>query len=80
MGKFISQLTFRVVDALMAGSEKVTSPDAYDKAAIAALLSQALLTASSFYIMARQLGGDTPLMAGIIYVEHYLHQQPCQSL
>lgn len=36
------------------------------KAAIAALLFQALLTASSSYIMARQLGGDAPLMAGII--------------
>lgn len=36
------------------------------KAAIAALLFQALPTASSSYIMARQLGGDAPLMAGII--------------
>jgi malonate transporter len=35
-------------------------------AAIAALLFQALPTASSSYIMARQLGGDAPLMAGII--------------
>lgn len=34
--------------------------------AIAALLFQALPTASSSYIMARQLGGDAPLMAGII--------------
>lgn len=36
------------------------------KAAIAALVFQALPTASSSYIMARQLGGDAPLMAGII--------------
>ncbi|MDZ5602761.1 AEC family transporter [Pseudomonas sp. RP23018S] len=36
------------------------------KAAIAALLFQSLPTASSSYIMARQLGGDAPLMAGII--------------
>ncbi|QXI30764.1 AEC family transporter [Pseudomonas vanderleydeniana] len=35
-------------------------------AAIAAILFQALPTASSSYIMARQLGGDAPLMAGII--------------
>lgn len=36
------------------------------EAAIAVLLFQALPTASSSYIMARQLGGDAPLMAGII--------------
>lgn len=35
-------------------------------AAVAVLLFQALPTASSSYIMARQLGGDAPLMAGII--------------
>ncbi|KAF1050911.1 MAG: hypothetical protein GAK43_02628 [Stenotrophomonas maltophilia] len=35
-------------------------------AAVAAILFQALPTASSSYIMARQLGGDAPLMAGII--------------
>ncbi len=35
-------------------------------AAMAALVFQALPTASSAYIMARQLGGDAPLMAGII--------------
>ncbi len=35
-------------------------------AAITALIFQALPTASSSYIMARQLGGDAPLMAGII--------------
>jgi hypothetical protein len=34
-------------------------------AAATALLFQALPTASSSYIMARQLGGDAPLMAGI---------------
>ncbi|MFD9469928.1 AEC family transporter [Streptomyces goshikiensis] len=32
---------------------------------IIAVLFQALPTASSSYIMARQLGGDAPLMAGI---------------
>lgn len=36
------------------------------KAAIAAILFQALPTASSSYILARHLGGDAPLMAGII--------------
>lgn len=36
------------------------------EAAIAAILFQALPTASSSYIMARQLGGDAPLMAGIV--------------
>lgn len=35
-------------------------------AALAALMFQALPTASSSYILARQLGGDAPLMAGII--------------
>ena len=35
-------------------------------AAIATLMFQTLPTASSSYIMARQLGGDAPLMAGII--------------
>lgn len=34
-------------------------------AAMAALIFQTLPTASSCYIMARQLGGDAPLMAGI---------------
>lgn len=34
-------------------------------AAVTALLFQTLPTASSSYIMARQLGGDAPLMAGI---------------
>lgn len=36
-----------------------------DPALTVALLFQALPTASSSYIMARQLGGDAPLMAGI---------------
>jgi predicted permease len=36
------------------------------EAAIAAILFQALPTASSSYILARHLGGDAPLMAGII--------------
>ncbi|MFD5231254.1 AEC family transporter [Streptomyces qaidamensis] len=34
-------------------------------ALVVAVLFQALPTASSSYIMARQLGGDAPLMAGI---------------
>ncbi|WP_156355247.1 AEC family transporter [Pseudomonas endophytica] len=42
------------------------------KAAIAALLFQALPTASSSYIMARQLGGDASLMAGIIAIQTLL--------
>lgn len=41
-------------------------------AAIAALMFQALPTASSSYIMARQLGGDAPLMAGIIATQTVL--------
>lgn len=40
--------------------------DLRGEAALAAILFQALPTASSSYIMARQLGGDAPLMAGII--------------
>ena len=38
-------------------------------AAATALIFQALPTASSSYIMARQLGGDAPLMAGITAVQ-----------
>ena len=38
-------------------------------AAVIALLFQALPTASSSYIMARQLGGDAPLMAAITAVQ-----------
>jgi malonate transporter len=34
-------------------------------ALVIALLFQAMPTASSAYILARQLGGDAPLMAGI---------------
>ncbi|MDC7712412.1 AEC family transporter [Vogesella indigofera] len=41
-------------------------------AAIAALLFQTLPTASSSYIMARQLGGDAPLMAGIVAAQTLL--------
>lgn len=41
-------------------------------AAVAALLFQTLPTASSSYIMARQLGGDAPLMAGIIATQTLL--------
>ena len=36
-----------------------------DAALTVALLFQALPTSSASYIMARQLGGDAPLMAGI---------------
>jgi malonate transporter len=36
------------------------------EAAVAVILFQSLPTASSAYVMARQLGGDAPLMAGII--------------
>jgi malonate transporter and related proteins len=41
-------------------------------AAVTALVFQALPTASSSYIMARQLGGDAPLMAGITAVQTVL--------
>lgn len=41
-------------------------------AAATALMFQALPTASSSYIMARQLGGDAPLMAGITAVQTVL--------
>lgn len=41
-------------------------------AAVTALLFQALPTASSSYILARQLGGDAPLMAGITAVQTVL--------
>ena len=40
--------------------------------AAVALLYQALPTASSAYIQARQLGGDAPLMAGIIAAQTLL--------
>ncbi|NWK80308.1 AEC family transporter [Aquitalea sp. LB_tupeE] len=40
--------------------------------AIAVLLFQSLPTASSSYIMARQLGGDAPLMAGIVAAQTLL--------
>lgn len=36
------------------------------EAAVATVLFQSIPTASSAYVMARQLGGDAPLMAGII--------------
>lgn len=41
-------------------------------AALTALLFQALPTASSSYVLARQLGGDAPLMAGIIALQTLL--------
>ncbi|MCF3935711.1 AEC family transporter [Acuticoccus sp. M5D2P5] len=36
------------------------------RAAVVAVMFQSLPTASSSYVMARQLGGDAPLMAGIV--------------
>ena len=44
----------------------------HGQAAIAALVFQSLPTASSSYIMARQMGGDAPLMAGIVAVQTLL--------
>jgi predicted permease len=41
-------------------------------AAATALIFQVLPTASSSFIMARQLGGDAPLMAGIIAAQTML--------
>ena len=41
-------------------------------AAVAVLLFQVLPTSSSSYIMARQMGGDAPLMAGIVAVQTVL--------
>jgi predicted permease len=49
-----------VVTVVVASLIGLTGP-----ALVTALLFQALPTASSAYIMARQLGGDAPLMAGI---------------
>lgn len=42
------------------------------QAATLAILFQALPTASSSYVLARQLGGDAPLMAGIVTVQTLL--------
>lgn len=55
--KFLAMPVVTVAVAWLVG---LTGP-----ALITALLFQALPTASSAYIMARQLGGDAPLMAGI---------------
>ncbi len=41
-------------------------------AATVAILFQALPTASSSYVMARQMGGDAPLMAGIVALQTLL--------
>ncbi len=46
--------------------------DLHGPAAITVLPFQALPTASSSYIMARQLGGDAPLMADITAVQTVL--------
>lgn len=56
----IKFLALPVVTVLVASLMDLTGP-----ALVIALLFQALPTASSAYIMARQLGGDAPLMAGI---------------
>ena len=56
--KFLLMPTATVVTALIVG---LSGP-----ALTVALVFQVLPTASSSYIMARQLGGDAPLMAGII--------------
>jgi predicted permease len=42
------------------------------QAALIAILFHALPTASSSYVMARQLGGDAPLMAGICALQTVL--------
>ncbi|MNT83778.1 Membrane transport protein [compost metagenome] len=42
------------------------------QAAIVAILFQALPTASSSYVMARQMGGNAPLMANIIALQTVL--------
>jgi hypothetical protein len=56
----IKFLVLPVVTVVVASLMGLTGP-----ALVTALLFQALPTASSAYIMARQLGGDAPLMAGI---------------
>ena len=56
----IKFLAMPVVTVVVASLMGLTGP-----ALVTALLFQALPTASSAYIMARQLGGDAPLMAGI---------------
>ncbi|WP_289297347.1 AEC family transporter [uncultured Reyranella sp.] len=56
----IKFLALPVMTMLVASIMGLTGP-----ALVTALLFQALPTASSAYIMARQLGGDAPLMAGI---------------
>jgi predicted permease len=56
----IKFLILPVVTVAVASLMGLTGP-----ALVTALLFQALPTASSAYIMARQLGGDAPLMAGI---------------
>lgn len=53
-------LAMPVVTVAVASLMGLTGP-----ALVIALLFQALPTASSAYVMARQLGGDAPLMAGI---------------
>jgi predicted permease len=45
------------------------SPSRHGDAASVAMLFQALPTATSAYILARHLGGDAPLMAGIVALQ-----------
>lgn len=59
--KFVVTPLFTVAACLMLG---LSGP-----AALIVLLVQAMPTASSSYMMARQLGGDAPLMAGIIALQ-----------
>ncbi len=54
--KFLAILLVKLVAARLIGSD--------GPALITALLCQTLPTTSSAYIMARQLGGNAPLMAG----------------
>lgn len=59
--KFFAMPAATVAAALLLGRKGPTLPTA--------LLFQALPTASSADIMARQLGGDAPLMAGITAIQ-----------
>lgn len=61
---YSSTVKFMIMPVVTLGICRLYALDG--EAAIAALLFQALPTASSSYIMARQLGGDAPLMAGIV--------------
>ncbi|KQO68611.1 AEC family transporter [Methylobacterium sp. Leaf89] len=64
VAKFVLMPTVTILACLAAGL--------HGPAAATALLFQSLPTASSSYIMARQLGGDAPLMAGILALQTVL--------